>query len=173
MRTCNAFNVPILTFVDVPGYMPGVEQERAGIIRRGSKLPFAYAEATVPQVTVVVRKAYGGGYAVMGSKHLGADVNLAWPTAEIAVMGATGAVQLVFRKELEAARAEGKEAEVRARLIEAYNETLANPYVAAGRGYVDAVIPPRETRLRVARALKMLENKRSVLPPRKVSNIPL
>ncbi len=173
VRTCNAFNVPILTFVDVPGYMPGVEQERAGIIRRGSKLPFAYAEATVPQVTVVVRKAYGGGYAVMGSKHLGADVNLAWPTAEIAVMGATGAVQLVFRKELEAARAEGKEAEVRARLIEAYNETLANPYVAAGRGYVDAVIPPRETRLRVARALKMLETKRSVLPPRKVSNIPL
>jgi propionyl-CoA carboxylase beta chain len=173
VRTCNAFNVPIVTFVDVPGYMPGVEQERAGIIRRGSKLPFAYGEATVPLVTVVVRKAYGGGYAVMGSKHLGADVNLAWPTAEIAVMGGTGAVQVLFRKELAQAREEGREAEVRARLIEHYNETLANPYVAASRGYVDAVIPPRETRLRVGQALRMLQNKRVVLPPRKVSNIPL
>jgi propionyl-CoA carboxylase beta chain len=173
VRTCNAFNVPILTFVDVPGYMPGVEQERAGIIRRGSKLAFAYAEATVPKVTVVVRKAYGGGYAVMGSKHLGADVNLAWPTAEIAVMGGVGAVQLLFRKDLAKAREEGNEAEVRARLIELYNEQLANPYVAASRGYVDAVIAPRETRLRVAQALATLENKRVALPPKKLGNIPL
>jgi propionyl-CoA carboxylase beta chain len=173
VRTCNAFNIPVLTFVDVPGYMPGLEQERLGIIRRGSKLPFAYAEATIPQITIVVRKAYGGGYAVLGSKHMGADLNLAWPTAEIAVMGGPGAVQVLHRAELAQAAAEGKEAEVRARLIEEYNATMASPYVAAARGYVDAVIPPRETRIRVSQALRLLENKRFTLPPKKISNIPL
>jgi propionyl-CoA carboxylase beta chain len=173
VRFCDAFNVPVLTFVDVPGYMPGVEQERLGIIRRGSKLPFAYAEASVPKITVVVRKAYGGGYAVMGSKHMGADLNLAWPTAEIAVMGGNGAVALLFRAQLEQARAEGREAEVRAQLVNQYNATFANPYLAAARGYVDAVIAPRETRQRVGHALRLLATKRQPGPPRKHSNIPL
>jgi propionyl-CoA carboxylase beta chain len=173
VRFCDAFNVPIVTFVDVPGYMPGVEQERLGIIRRGSKLPFAYGEATVPKITVVTRKAYGGGYAVMGSKHLGADLNLAWPTAEIAVMGGNGAVALLFRAQLEQARAEGREAEVRRELVNQYNATYANPYLAAARGYVDAVIPPRETRHRVSQALTLLASKRRTALPRKHSNIPL
>jgi propionyl-CoA carboxylase beta chain len=173
VRFCNAFNLPILTFVDVPGYMPGLEQERLGIIRRGAKLPFAYAEATVPKITVIVRKAYGGGYAVMGSKHLGGDVNLAWPTAEIAVMGGAGAVQVLFRREIAAAQEAGREAEVRARLIAEYNDTMASPYVAAARGYIDAVIAPRETRTRISRALTVLASKRASLPPKKNSNIPL
>jgi propionyl-CoA carboxylase beta chain len=173
VRFCDAFNIPILTFVDVPGYMPGVEQERLGIIRRGSKLPFAYAEASVPKITVVVRKAYGGGYAVMGSKHMGADLNLAWPTAEIAVMGGNGAVALLFRAQLEQARADGREAEVRAQLVNQYNATYANPYLAAARGYVDAVIAPRETRQRMGHALRLLASKRETGPPRKHSNIPL
>jgi len=173
VRFCDAFNVPILTFVDVPGYMPGVEQERLGIIRRGAKLPYAYAEATVPKITVVTRKAYGGGYAVMGSKHLGADLNLAWPTAEIAVMGGNGAVALLFRAQLEQARAEGREAEVRRELVNQYNATYANPYLAAARGYVDAVIAPRETRHRVGQALRLLATKRRTGPPKKHGNIPL
>jgi propionyl-CoA carboxylase beta chain len=173
IRFCDAFNVPILMFVDVPGYMPGVEQERLGIIRRGSKLPFAYAEATVPKITVVTRKAYGGGYAVMGSKHIGADLNLAWPTAEIAVMGGQGAVAVLFRAQLEEARAAGREAEVRRDLVNQYNATFANPYLAAARGYVDAVIPPRETRQRVSQALRLLSSKRVTGLPRKHSNIPL
>jgi propionyl-CoA carboxylase beta chain len=173
VRTCNAFNLPILMFVDVPGYLPGVEQERLGIIRRGSKLPFAYSEATVPKITVVVRKAYGGGYAVMGSKHIGADLNLAWPTAEIAVMGGQGAVSLLFRADLETARAEGREAQVRRDLVNQYDAMFGNPYHAAARGYVDAVIAPRETRRRIAEALPILATKRRTLPARKHSNIPM
>ncbi|WP_020576843.1 acyl-CoA carboxylase subunit beta [Actinopolymorpha alba] len=170
VRTCDAFNIPILTFVDVPGFLPGTDQEWNGIIRRGAKLIYAYAEATVPLVTVITRKAYGGAYDVMGSKHLGADINLAWPTAQIAVMGAQGAVEILYRKEL--AKAENAE-ELRARFVQEYEDTLANPYVAAERGYVDAVIHPNETRVEVVRALRLLRNKRETLPPRKHGNIPL
>src|SRR5690606_4225762 len=155
-RTCDAFNIPILTFVDVPGFLPGTEQEWNGIIRRGAKLIYAYAEATVPLVTVITRKAYGGAYDVMGSKHLGADVNLAWPTAQIAVMGAQGAVNLLYRKEL--AASENPDA-LRAKLIQEYEDTLLNPYIAAERGFVDAVIHPHETRIEVVRALRMLRTK--------------
>ena len=172
VRFCDAFNIPLVTLADVPGYLPGIEQERQGIIRRGAKLIYAYAEATVPTVTVVLRKAYGGGYAVMGSKHLGCDVNLAWPTAQIAVMGAAGAVGLLHRKELAAASGRAAE-ELRAKLIAEYERTLATPYVAAERGYVDAVIQPSETRGRVARALRMLRTKRQALPAKKHGNIPL
>jgi propionyl-CoA carboxylase beta chain len=170
VRTCDAFNVPVLTFVDVPGFLPGTSQEWDGIIRRGAKLIYAYAEATVPLITVITRKAYGGAYDVMGSKHLGADVNLAWPTAQIAVIGAQGAVGILYRKEL--AAAEDPEA-LRAELMAEYEDTLANPYVAADRGYVDAVIPPSHTRVHVVRALRLLANKRQVLPPKKHGNIPL
>src|SRR5215212_9985624 len=170
VRTCDAFNVPVLTFVDVPGFLPGTDQEWNGIIRRGAKLIYAYAEATVPKVTVITRKAYGGAYDVMGSKHLGADVNLAWPTAQIAVMGAQGAVNILYRKEL--AAAEDPE-QLRAELITEYEDTLANPYVAADRGYVDAVIPPSHTRVQIVRALRLLANKRQTLPPKKHGNIPL
>jgi propionyl-CoA carboxylase beta chain len=170
VRTCDAFNIPVLTFVDVPGFLPGTDQEWNGIIRRGAKLIYAYAEATVPLVTVITRKAYGGAYDVMGSKHLGADINLAWPTAQIAVMGAQGAVNILYRSEL-------KEADdpdtVRARLIEEYDDTLANPYVAAERGYVDGVISPHETRAEVVKALRLLATKRETLPPKKHGNIPL
>jgi propionyl-CoA carboxylase beta chain len=164
VRTCDAFNVPVLTFVDVPGFLPGTGQEWEGIIRRGAKLIYAYAEATVPKVTVITRKAYGGAYDVMGSKHLGADVNLAWPTAEIAVMGAQGAVNIVFRKEPEANRGA---------LVDDYNLHFATPYIAAERGYVDAVIAPSETRGQVIRALRQLRTKRQSLPPKKHGNIPL
>jgi propionyl-CoA carboxylase beta chain len=170
VRTCDAFNIPVLTFVDVPGFLPGTDQEWNGIIRRGAKLIYAYAEATVPLVTIITRKAYGGAYDVMGSKHLGADINLAWPTAQIAVMGAQGAVNILYRKEL--ADAEDAEAR-RAELIEDYEDTLANPYVAAERGYVDAVISPHETRIEVVRALRLLASKRETLPPKKHGNIPL
>jgi len=170
VRTCDAFNVPVLTFVDVPGFLPGTDQEWNGIIRRGAKLIFAYAEATVPLVTVITRKAYGGAYDVMGSKHLGADVNVAWPTAQIAVMGAQGAVNILYRNEI--AAAEDPEAR-RAELITEYEDTLANPYIAAERGYVDAVIAPRETRIEVIRALRLLRTKRETLPPKKHGNIPL
>jgi propionyl-CoA carboxylase beta chain len=173
VRFLNAFNLPLLTFVDVPGYMPGLEQERQGIIRRGAKLAFAYAEATVPKITVITRKAYGGGYAVMGSKHLGADINLAWPTAEIAVMGGAGAVQVLFRNELKQAEEEGRLEEVRAHLINEYNKAMASPYIAAARGYVDAIIAPRETRVRISDALTALANKRVSTLPRRNSNIPL
>jgi propionyl-CoA carboxylase beta chain len=170
VRTCDAFNVPVLTFVDVPGFLPGTDQEWNGIIRRGAKLIYAYAEATVPLVTVITRKAYGGAYDVMGSKHLGADMNIAWPTAQIAVMGAQGAVNILYRNEL--AAADDPETR-RAELITEYEDTLANPYIAAERGYVDAVIPPHETRSEVVRSLRLLRTKRETLPPKKHGNIPL
>ncbi|TEX49370.1 MAG: methylmalonyl-CoA carboxyltransferase, partial [Actinomycetales bacterium mxb001] len=170
VRTCDAFNIPVLTFVDVPGFLPGTDQEWDGIIRRGAKLIYAYAEATVPLVTVITRKAYGGAYVVMGSKHLGSDINLAWPTAQIAVMGAQGAVNILYRKEL--GDAGDPEAE-RARLIEEYESTLANPYMAAERGYIDRVILPQETRAMVVRALRALRTKRASRPPKKHGNIPL
>jgi propionyl-CoA carboxylase beta chain len=170
VRTCDAFSIPILTFVDVPGFLPGVSQEWRGIIRRGAKLIYAYAEATVPKVTVITRKAYGGAYDVMGSKHLGGDVNLAWPTAQIAVMGAQGAVNILYRRELAAAADPDA---LRAQRITEYEDTLANPYIAAERGYVDAVIRPAETRLAVTRALRALRTKRQTLPPKKHGNIPL
>ena len=170
VRTCDAFNIPILTFVDVPGFLPGVTQEWSGIIRRGAKLIYAYAEATVPKVTVITRKAYGGAYDVMGSRHLGGDLNLAWPTAQIAVMGAQGAVNILYRRELAAAQDPDA---LRAQRITEYEDTLANPYIAAERGYVDAVIRPAETRLAVTRALRALRTKRQTLPPKKHGNIPL
>ena len=170
VRTCDAFNVPVLTFVDVPGFLPGTDQEWNGIIRRGAKLIYAYCEATVPLVTVITRKAYGGAYDVMGSKHLGGDINLAWPTAEIAVMGAQGAVNILYRKEL-AAAAEPEQR--RAELIEEYTDHLANPYQAAERGYIDRVILPHETRTQVIRALRALRNKRKETLPKKHGNIPL
>ncbi len=170
VRTCDAFNIPVLTFVDVPGFLPGTSQEWEGIIRRGAKLIYAYAEATVPLVTVITRKAYGGAYDVMGSKHLGADVNLAWPSAQIAVVGAQGAVGILYRKEL--AQAADPDAR-RAELIAEYEDTLANPYIAADRGYVDAVIPPSHTRVQVTKALRVLANKRQTLPAKKHGNIPL
>ena len=170
VRTCDAFNIPVLTFVDVPGFLPGTDQEWNGIIRRGAKLIYAYAEATVPLVTIITRKAYGGAYDVMGSKHLGADINLAWPTAQIAVMGAQGAVNILYRNELK--DADDPEAR-RAELITEYEDTLANPYVAAERGYVDAVISPHETRVEIVRALRLLRTKRETLPAKKHGNIPL
>ena len=174
VRTCDAFNVPVLTFVDVPGFLPGTDQEWNGIIRRGAKLIYAYAEATVPKVTVITRKAYGGAYDVMGSKHLGADVNLAWPSAQIAVMGAQGAVNILYRQELARVADGGGDVEAeRRRLIEDYEDTLVNPYIAAERGYVDAVIAPSRTRLEIVRALRMLRTKRQELPPKKHGNIPL
>jgi propionyl-CoA carboxylase beta chain len=174
VRTCDAFNVPVLTFVDVPGFLPGTDQEWNGIIRRGAKLIYAYAEATVPLVTVITRKAYGGAYDVMGSKHLGADINLAWPTAQIAVMGAQGAANIVHRKTLANAVNEGKDVDaLRAQLQAEYEDALCNPYVAAERGYVDSVIPPSYTRAYVARALAVLRDKRETMPPKKHGNIPL
>ncbi len=174
VRTCDAFNVPVLTFVDVPGFLPGTDQEWQGIIRRGAKLIYAYAEATVPKITVITRKAYGGAYDVMGSKHLGADINLAWPSAQIAVMGAQGAANIVYRTELKAAAERGEDVDAaRQRLITEYEDTLANPYIAAERGYVDSVIPPSYTRSYVIRSLRMLRTKRETLPPKKHGNIPL
>ncbi|MEU0315848.1 acyl-CoA carboxylase subunit beta [Nocardioides sp. NPDC006273] len=174
VRTCDAFNVPVITFVDVPGFLPGTDQEHNGIIRRGAKLIYAYAEATVPLVTIITRKAYGGAYDVMGSKHLGADINLAWPTAQIAVMGAQGAANIVHRRTLAEIEAAGGDVEAkRAELIDEYETTLANPYIAAERGYVDAVIPPHETRAEVTRALRLLRTKRETLPAKKHGNIPL
>lgn len=174
VRTCDAFNVPVLTFVDVPGFLPGTDQEWDGIIRRGAKLIYAYAEATVPLVTVITRKAYGGAYDVMGSKHLGADINLAWPTAQIAVMGAQGAVNILYRKQLAEAAERGENVdEARQRFITEYEDTLANPYIAAERGYIDTVITPSNTRMNVTKALRALRNKRETLPPKKHGNIPL
>jgi propionyl-CoA carboxylase beta chain len=170
VRFCDAFNIPVLTFVDVPGFLPGTDQEWDGIIRRGAKLIYAYAEATVPLVTVITRKGYGGAYVVMGSKHLGADINLAWPTAQIAVMGAQGAVNILYRKEL--AHSDNADA-MRAELVADYDATLANPYLAADRGYVDAVIAPHETRAEIVKALRLLRTKRASLPPKKHGNIPL
>jgi propionyl-CoA carboxylase beta chain len=174
VRFCDAFNIPVLTFVDVPGFLPGTDQEWNGIIRRGAKLIYAYAEATVPLVTVITRKAYGGAYDVMGSKHLGADINVAWPTAQIAVMGAQGAANIVHRKTLAAVEKDGGDVEAkRAELIDEYEQTLANPYIAAERGYVDAVISPHETRVEIVRALRLLRSKRETLPAKKHGNIPL
>ena len=170
VRTCDAFNIPVLTFVDVPGFLPGTGQEWGGIIRRGAKLIYAYSEATVPKITVITRKAYGGAYVVMGSKHLGGDINLAWPTAQIAVIGAQGAVNILYRREL--AEADDPDS-LRAERITEYEDTLANPYIAAERGYIDAVIRPAETREQVVRALRALRSKRQVLPPKKHGNIPL
>jgi propionyl-CoA carboxylase beta chain len=170
VRTCDAFSVPVVTFVDVPGFLPGTDQEWNGIIRHGAKLIYAYSEATVPKVTLITRKAYGGAYDVMGSKHLGGDVNLAWPTAQIAVMGAQGAVNILYRREL--AAAEDPDA-VRAARVTEYEDTLANPYIAAERGYLDAVIRPSETRAEITRALRSLRTKRQTLPPKKHGNIPL
>jgi len=170
VRTCDAFNVPVVTFVDVPGFMPGVDQEHNGIIRRGAKLLYAYAEATVPKITIILRKAYGGAYDVMGSKHLGADVNLAWPTAEIAVMGAKGAVSILYRREL--AAADDPDA-MHAEFEQVYARDLANPWKAAERGYVDAVIEPSRTRVELVRALRFTATKREQRPARKHGNIPL
>ncbi len=170
VRTCDAFSVPVVTFVDVPGFLPGTDQEWNGIIRHGAKLIYAYSEATVPKVTVITRKAYGGAYDVMGSKHLGGDINLAWPTAQIAVMGAQGAVNILYRREL--AAADDPDA-VRARRVTEYEDTLANPYIAAERGYLDAVIKPSETRAEITRALRSLRTKRQTMPPKKHGNIPL
>jgi propionyl-CoA carboxylase beta chain len=170
VRFCDAFNIPIVTFEDVPGFLPGTDQEFGGIIRHGAKLLYAYAEATVPKITVITRKAYGGAYCVMGSKHLRTDVNFAYPTAEIAVMGAEGAVNIVYRREL--AAAEDKEA-ARKQKIEDFQERFANPFVAAERGFIDDVIEPRETRPKVIRALRMLANKVDTMPRKKHGNIPL
>jgi acetyl-CoA carboxylase carboxyltransferase component len=170
VRFCDAFNIPLITFVDVPGFLPGVGQEHGGIIRQGAKLLYAYCEATVPKLTVITRKAYGGAYDVMSSKHIRGDLNLAWPTAEIAVMGIEGAVNIVFRGEL--GSADDPEA-LRASLERDYRESLANPYVAAARGYLDDVIEPHETRPRLISALEMLQNKHDTNPPKKHGNIPL
>src|SRR5258708_2603836 len=173
VRTCDAFGIPVLTFVDVPGFLPGTDQESGGIIRRGAKLIYAYAEATVPKITVITRKAYAGAYDVMGPKHLAAHVNLAWPTAQIAVMGAQGAVNILYRRELAAAGSPQEQAALRAARVTEYEDTLANPYVAADRGHVDAVIRPAETRSQVVRALRTLRTKRQTLPPRKHAKIRL
>jgi acetyl-CoA carboxylase carboxyltransferase component len=170
VRFCDAFNVPLVTFVDVPGFLPGAAQEYGGIIRRGAKLLYAFTEATVPRLTVITRKAYGGAYVVMSSKHIRSDVSFAWPTAEIAVMGPEGAVNIVSRKEIQAA---DDPDDRRKELIAEYEERFANPYIAAERGYVDDVIEPAETRVRLIQALRMLLSKREAVPPRKHGNIPL
>jgi acetyl-CoA carboxylase carboxyltransferase component len=170
VRFCDSFNIPILTFVDVPGFLPGTQQEFGGIIRHGAKLLYAFAEATVPRMTVITKKAYGGAYLVMNSKHLRADVSFAWPTAEIAVMGAEGAVNVVFRKEIE--KAADPEAR-RQELIEEYRGKFSTPYAAAERGFIDDVIEPAETRPRLIKALRMLSTKRETIPARKHGNIPL
>jgi acetyl-CoA carboxylase carboxyltransferase component len=170
VRTCDAFNIPLVTFVDVPGFLPGTDQEYGGIIRRGAKLLYAYCESTVPRVQIITRKGYGGAYVVMNSKSIGADLAFAWPSAEIAVMGPQGAVGIIFRKEIEAASDPDAR---RAELIEGYTERFANPYIAAERGYVDDVIDPRETRRVLVRSLEMLRTKKEKLPSRKHGNVPL
>jgi propionyl-CoA carboxylase beta chain len=170
VRFCDAFNIPLLTFVDVPGFLPGTDQEWGGIIRHGAKLLYAFSEATVPKMTVITRKAYGGAYDVMNSKHIGADVNVAWPTGEVAVMGAPAAVNIIFRREI--SEAEDPEAR-RAELIASYEKQFNNPMVAAEMGYIDDVIDPRETRPYLIKALQMVRTKRPERPPRKHGNIPL
>ena len=170
VRFCDAFNIPILTLVDVPGFMPGTEQEWNGIIRRGAKLLYAYAEASVPLVTLITRKAYGGAFIVMGSKYLGSDINFAWPSAEIAVMGAQGAVNILYRKDL--AEAKDQDAK-RAELITEYTEKFSNPYLAAERGTIDSVIEPEDSRQYITKAFRTLKTKRDTLPARKHGNIPL
>src|SRR5579862_4987170 len=171
VRFCDAFNIPLITFEDVPGFLPGTQQEFGGIIRHGAKLLFAFAEATVPKITVITRKAYGGAYCVMASKHLRTDVNLAYPTAEIAVMGPEGAVNILYRRELEEAGA--RAAAVRAEKVEEYREKFSTPYIAAERGFLDAIVEPRRTRAEIVRALRQLAAKRAALPPKKHGNIPL
>jgi propionyl-CoA carboxylase beta chain len=170
VRFCDAFNIPILTFEDVPGFLPGTDQEFGGIIRQGAKLLYAYAEATVPKITVITRKAYGGAYCVMGSKHLRTDMNFAYPTAEIAVMGAEGAVNIVHRRDLTAS---GDKAAVRQEKIDEFRERFANPFIAAERGFIDDVIEPHETRPKVIGALRMLVTKVDTMPRKKHGNIPL
>jgi len=170
VRFCDCFNIPLVTLVDVPGFMPGVDQEHGGIIRHGAKLIYAYAEATVAKVSVIIRKAYGGAYIVMSSKHLRSDVNFVWPSAEIAVMGAEGAVNIIYRGEISSAEDPDQ---TRKELVADYQEKFTNPYVAASRGYIDDIIDPSETRPRLIRALEMLQNKRDTLPAKKHGNIPL
>jgi propionyl-CoA carboxylase beta chain len=170
VRFCDAFNIPLVCLVDVPGFMPGPEQEHGGIIRHGAKLLYAFIEATVPRITVIVRKAYGGAYIVMNSKHIGSDVNYAWPTAEIAVLGPRGAAEVIYRKEIETA---SDPATALLEKEEVYRTTFANPFLAAKRGYIDDVIFPSETRKRLIRSLQFLEGKESVKPKRKHGNIPL
>jgi propionyl-CoA carboxylase beta chain len=172
VRFCDAFNIPLIIFEDVPGFLPGTQQEFGGIIRHGAKLLFAFAEATVPKITVITRKAYGGAYCVMASKHLRTDANFAWPTAEIAVMGPESAVNIVYKRELDKATESSREI-LRQEKVEEFRERFANPFVAAERGYIDAVIEPAETRMRVITALRALENKRDVNPRKKHGNIPL
>ena len=170
VRFCDCFNIPLITLVDVPGFMPGKDQEYGGIIRHGAKLLYAFVEATVPKVTLITRKAYGGAYDVMASKHVRADINFAYPTAEIAVMGPEGAVNIIYRDEL----AQSKDPEAtRAALVREYRDKFANPYAAASLGYVDEVIRPRQTRAKIISALHMLRNKRQQNPPKKHGNIPL
>jgi acetyl-CoA carboxylase carboxyltransferase component len=170
IRFCDCFNIPIITFVDVPGYLPGTDQEHAGIITSGAKLVYAYCEATVPKLTVTTRKSYGGAYCVMSSKHIRGDLNLAWPTAEIAVMGPDGAVNIIFRRELnEAADPIARKAE----LVEEYRRKFASPYIAAARGFIDDIIEPRDTRARLINGLNVLQNKRDSNPPKKHGNMPL
>jgi propionyl-CoA carboxylase beta chain len=168
VRFCDAFNIPLITFEDVPGFLPGTEQEFGGIIRHGAKLLYAYAEATVPKITVITRKAYGGAYCVMGSKHIRTDVNFAWPTAEIAVMGAEGAVNIVYRRELA-----GENGDLRRQKIAEFKDRFASPFAAAEHGFIDDVIEPRETRTRLIRSLRMLETKVDTMPKKKHGNIPL
>jgi propionyl-CoA carboxylase beta chain len=170
VRFCDCFNIPLVTLEDVPGFLPGLAQEHGGIIRHGAKLLYAFAEATVPKITLITRKAYGGAYDVMSSKHIRGDINLAWPTAEIAVMGPEGAINILYRREL--AEADDPES-LRARLVEEYRQTFANPYVAASWGYLDDVIEPSQTRPYLINALEMLQNKRDENPPKKHGNIPL
>ncbi|MEE8567927.1 MAG: carboxyl transferase domain-containing protein, partial [Anaerolineales bacterium] len=170
VRFCDAFNIPIITFVDVPGFLPGTAQEHSGIIRHGAKLLYAYCEATVPKITIITRKAYGGAYDVMSSKHIRADLNLAWPSAELAVMGPDGAVSIIFRKEL----AEAEDPEQRkVELVNDYRAKFAHPYIAASRGYIDDIIEPRYTRSRLINALEILSTKRDTNPAKKHGNIPL
>jgi propionyl-CoA carboxylase beta chain len=170
VRFCDAFNIPLVTFEDVPGFLPGTVQEYGGIIKHGAKLLYAYAEATVPKITVITRKAYGGAYCVMSSKHIRTDLNYAWPTAELAVMGPEGAVNILYKRELETA---ADPARARAEKVEEFREKFANPFVAASRGFIDEIIRPRETRRKLVTALKNLENKRDKNPPKKHGNIPL
>jgi propionyl-CoA carboxylase beta chain len=170
VRFCDAFNIPLVTFEDVPGFLPGTVQEYGGIIRHGAKLLFAFAEATVPKVTVITRKAYGGAYCVMSSKHIRTDFNYAWPSAEIAVMGPEGAVNILYKRELDAA---SDPVAARAEKVHEFREKFANPYIAAGRGFLDEVIHPRETRRKLIAALGNLDSKRVKNPPKKHGNIPL
>ncbi|MHA2426190.1 MAG: acyl-CoA carboxylase subunit beta, partial [Candidatus Thorarchaeota archaeon] len=169
VRFCDAFNIPVVTFMDVPGYLPGTEQEWGGIIRHGAKILYAFAEATVPKITIITRKGYGGAFDVMSSRHIGADLVYAWPTAEIAVMGPDGAINIIFRKEIAAAKNKEKK---RAELVKEYRERFANPYIAAGLGYIDKVIFPHETRSLICKGLDVLASKRQSRPPKKHGNMP-